>query len=97
MPGRSRADAELGRLADLLDQHRLRLLWGPVRHGAGNNIAAYFLEPAGSVVEYYADMEQILEEGTFQPRTWQSTDPRWYTLWTAGRPAGFRDHGLWPV
>jgi catechol 2,3-dioxygenase len=36
------SDAELGRLADLLDQHRLRLLWGPVRHGAGNNIAAYF-------------------------------------------------------
>jgi catechol-2,3-dioxygenase len=89
--------AELGRIADLLDEHRLTLLWGPVRHGAGNNIAVYFLEPAGSVVEYYADMEQILEEGTFQPRTWQSTDPRWYSLWSAGRPEGFRDHGLWPV
>jgi catechol 2,3-dioxygenase len=88
---------ELGRLADLLGEQRRRLLWGPIRHGVGNNIAAYFLEPAGSVVEYYADMEHIYDEATFQPRVWDADDPWWWSRWAQQRPDGFRDHGLVPV
>jgi catechol 2,3-dioxygenase-like lactoylglutathione lyase family enzyme len=87
---------DLGRLGDLLDEQGSRLIWGPLRHGAGNNIAAYFVEPAGSVVEYYTDMEHIYDEGTFRPRTWDSADSRWYSRWSAGRPQGFRDFGLTP-
>lgn len=86
--------AELGRLGDLLDDRRERLLWGPVRHGAGNNIAAYFKDPAGAVVEYYTDMEHIFDDG-FVPRTW--TDDRWFTRWAPDRPADFRSHGLPPA
>jgi catechol 2,3-dioxygenase len=88
--------AELGRLGDLLDEQGRHLVWGPLRHGAGDNIAAYFVEPAGSVVEYYADMEHIYDEGSFRPRTWDSSDPRWYSRWSPGRPEGFRDFGLTP-
>jgi catechol-2,3-dioxygenase len=87
---------ELGRLGDVLDEQGQRLVWGPLRHGAGNNIAAYFVEPAGSVVEYYADMEHILDEGSFAPRTWDGNDPGWYSRWSPGRPEGFRAHGLAP-
>jgi catechol 2,3-dioxygenase len=89
--------ADLGRLGDLLDEHGLSLLWGPLRHGAGNNIAAYFAEPAGTVVEYYTDMEHIYDEAAFTPRTWDAADSRWYALWARGRPEGFRDHGLGPA
>ena len=87
---------ELGRLADVLGEQRRRLLWGPIRHGVGNNIAAYFLEPAGSVVEYYTDMEHIYDDATFTPRTWDADDPWWWSRWAEQRPDGFRDHGLAP-
>jgi len=88
--------ADLGRLGDVLDERGERLLWGPVRHGAGRNIAAYFAEPAGSVVELYTDMEMFLDEATFRPRTWDGSDPGWYTRWAPGRPEGFRAYGVAP-
>ncbi|MCW3000719.1 MAG: hypothetical protein JWQ20_17 [Conexibacter sp.] len=88
---------ELSRLADLLDEHGIPLLWGPLRHGAGNNIAAYFAEPAGTVVELYADMEHIYDESSFEPRTWDAEDRRWYSRWSPGRPADFRSWGLAPA
>ena len=88
--------AELGRLGDVLGGQRRRVLWGPVRHTVGNNIAVYFLGSAGAVVEYYADMEHIYDEGSFQPRVWSADDPWWYSMWAEERPAGFRDHGLVP-
>jgi catechol-2,3-dioxygenase len=88
--------AELGRLADLLGQHRRRPLWGPIRHGVGENIAVYFLEPAGSVVEYYADMEHIYDEASFVPRAHDADDSWWWSVWAEQRPDGFRDHGLRP-
>lgn len=87
---------EVGRLADLLGEQGRRLLWGPIRHGVGNNIAAYFLEPAGSVVEYYADMEHIYDEGSFEPRAWDAENSWWWSRWAEQRPPGFRDHGLVP-
>jgi catechol-2,3-dioxygenase len=89
--------ADLGRLADLLDEQRIDLLWGPLRHGAGNNVAAYFAEPAGTVVEFYADMEHIYDEASFVPRTWDADDKRWYSRWSPGRPADFRSFGLKPA
>jgi catechol 2,3-dioxygenase-like lactoylglutathione lyase family enzyme len=89
--------ADLGRLGDVLAGQRRRLLWGPVRHGVGENIAAYYLEPTGSVVELYADMEHIYDEGSFAPRRWEADDPWWYSQWAEERPAGFREHGLVPV
>lgn len=88
--------AELGRLGDLLGEQRRRLLWGPLRHNVGNNIAAYFLGPAGSVVEYYADMEHIYDEATFTPREWDADDSWWWSLWAALRPDDFRTYGLSP-
>ncbi len=50
---------DLGDLADRLDRVGRHLIWGPVRHGAGHNIAAYYVEPSGAVVELYTDLEKI--------------------------------------
>lgn len=33
--------------------------WGPGRHGPGNNLFNYFIDPFGVVIEYTADVEQI--------------------------------------
>jgi catechol 2,3-dioxygenase len=33
--------------------------WGPGRHGPGNNTFNYFIGPAGFVIEYTADVEQV--------------------------------------
>jgi catechol 2,3-dioxygenase len=51
--------------------------WGPGRHGPGDNVFNYFIDPFGIVIEYTAEVEQI-DEG-YQP----GTPSRW--TWPAGR------------
>lgn len=34
-------------------------IWGPGRHGPGNNIFTYYQDPAGTTIEYYAELEQV--------------------------------------
>jgi catechol 2,3-dioxygenase len=40
--------------------------WGPGRHGPGNNLFNYFIDPFGIVIEYTAEVEQVDE--SYQPR-----------------------------
>lgn len=88
--------AELGRIADRLDQAGRRLLWGPVRHGAGHNIAIYFEDVTGCVIEVYCDLEQIYDDDRPAVR-WADDDPRWYNRWSDYRPDDFRRFGVMPV
>jgi len=44
-----------GRMVD----HHFPIGWGPGRHGPGNNVFAYFVDPFGFVVEYTADVLQV--------------------------------------
>uniref|UniRef100_UPI0035CA5F47 VOC family protein n=1 Tax=uncultured Sphingomonas sp. TaxID=158754 RepID=UPI0035CA5F47 len=46
-----------GRLVD----HQIPIGWGPGRHGPGNNVFAYFVDPFGFVIEYTADVLQVDE------------------------------------
>lgn len=51
--------------------------WGPGRHGPGNNVFAYFVDPFGFVVEYTADVLQV--DGDYpvgRPEDW---------VWPTGR------------
>lgn len=89
--------ADLARLGDILDDHGRHLLWGPVRHGVGKNIAAYFVEESNLVVEYYCNMQHIYDDAGFVPGHWERDDPRFYSLWSRTDLEGFRDHGLGPV
>lgn len=51
--------------------------WGPGRHGPGNNSFNYFVGPAGFVIEYTADVEQIDDNYPVRgPEDWK---------WPAGR------------
>lgn len=45
--------------------------WGVGRHGPGNNIFAYFIDPAGYVIEYTAEVEQVDDSyRTGMPEDW---------------------------
>jgi len=44
-----------GRLVD----HGVPIGWGPGRHGPGDNVFAYFVDPFGFVIEYTAEVLQV--------------------------------------
>jgi catechol-2,3-dioxygenase len=54
--------AHLEQLADRFARRGHRLVWGPGRHGPGNNIFAYLEDPDGSLIEIYCDLIQIENE-----------------------------------
>jgi catechol 2,3-dioxygenase len=85
---------ELGRLGDLLDSQGRCFLWGPGRHGAGDNIFTYHHDPAGAIVEYYADMERIYDDASRPPRHWDLADRRAANLWGASFTPEFIEDGL---
>lgn len=69
-----------------LGQAGIRPLWGPGRHGPGNNTFAYFSDPAGLVPEFTSEVEQI-EEDDYLPRVWNRVADQ-SDLWgTAGAPS----------
>ncbi|ULP41605.1 VOC family protein [Mycobacterium lentiflavum] len=78
-------------------------IWGPGRHSAGDNPFAYFLDPANNVVEYTTELEEIVDEDTWQPRVFAGTAEAMDQWGTAGSvheqmiPAMFNepDTGLW--
>lgn len=87
---------DLSRLADRLARRGSRLLWGPVRHGAGDNIAVYYEEPTGAVIELYTDMEHIYDRER-PARFWEENDMWWLNQWDGQFPAGAMDFGIPPV
>jgi catechol 2,3-dioxygenase len=78
--------ATLGALGDVLARNGGRFIWGPGRHGAGQNIYTYHFDPAGAIVEYCADMYQVWDEATYEPGHWSLEDPRFANLWGPGPP-----------
>jgi catechol 2,3-dioxygenase len=61
----------LMRGAGRLRQHGFDIAWGVGRHGPGNNVFSYFVEPNGFVTEYTAEVEQV--DDTYVPH-----DPKWW-------------------
>ncbi|MEU0987304.1 VOC family protein [Streptomyces sp. NPDC005953] len=56
-------------------------LWGPGRHGAGDNTYSYFQEPSsGFVMEYTTELIQIDEEHGWTPKVW-GTSPQEQDQW----------------
>ncbi|MFE2042811.1 VOC family protein [Streptomyces sp. NPDC059477] len=84
-----------------LRHHGITPLWGPGRHGPGDNTFSYFADPAGLVCEYTSDVAQIVED-QWLCRVWRRV-PELSDLWgTAGPPsyqarghmAGSEDRGV---
>ncbi len=47
----------IGRMRDA----GFEMIWGPGRHGPGNNVFGYFISPFGSVIEYTAEVSEVDE------------------------------------
>jgi catechol 2,3-dioxygenase len=79
----------LMRGAGRMKQNGFNIEWGVGRHGPGNNVFSYFVEPNGFVTEYTADVEQV-DEATYLPhdaaywRTFPGRPCRWNM---AGHPS----------
>lgn len=72
---------------DVLKRHGYECLWGPGRHGPGDNTFAYFVDPAGHIVEYTAEVQQILDEVAWakKKKVWRAHEAADVTG-TAGPP-----------
>ena len=86
-----------------LIRHGNKPLWGPGRHGAGDNTFTYFLDPNGNVVEYTTELEKVIDDEAWVPRRFEAT-PEAADQWGTGGlitdamiPAMFNDpdKGLW--
>jgi catechol 2,3-dioxygenase-like lactoylglutathione lyase family enzyme len=65
---------EVGRGAqDMLAEHPERHVWGLGRHWIGSNYFYYLRDPAGNFTEYYADMDEILDDQLWEPGIWDIT------------------------
>ncbi|WP_068672075.1 VOC family protein [Oceanobacillus sp. Castelsardo] len=64
------------RSLDILAKNNIPVVWGPTRHTAGHNIAAYHHDPDGNLVELFIDMDQLIPGlGYFNPRPWHEEFP----------------------
>lgn len=60
----------MGRICDRLNARGQKLIWGPSRHGPGNNLFIYFHDPAGAMIEVCGDIAQMPPDGDYQARQW---------------------------
>lgn len=60
----------MGRICDRLAARGRGLIWGPSRHGPGNNLFVYFHDPAGAMIEVCAEIAQMPPAGDYIARQW---------------------------
>ena len=62
----------LMRGAGRLRKNGYEIMWGVGRHGPGNNVFSYFVEPNGFVTEYTTEVDQVDD-------SYVSHDAKWWT------------------
>src|SRR5947209_12075083 len=64
---------ELLHWADYLSRHQIPVLWGPGRHGAGNDLFLRFADPEGIHIELSTELQQYYDQDvTTPPRLWHT-------------------------
>jgi len=78
-----RDSSHMHRACDLFGRNRIRILWGPVRHGPGHNVAVYHRNPDGQIVELFFDLDRMTDEelGYFEPQPWHRDRPQRPKVW----------------
>lgn len=64
--------------------------WGPGRHGPGNNVFCYFVDPDGFAIEYTTDMEQVDDSYRAHDAVYWSSFPRRPCRWGVARKPSVR-------
>jgi catechol 2,3-dioxygenase len=78
--------AVLAQLGEVLFKNGSRFIWGPGRHGAGENLFTYHFDPAGCIVEYYADIYHVLDDAAYEPGHWKLEEGKFENKWGPGAP-----------
>jgi catechol 2,3-dioxygenase-like lactoylglutathione lyase family enzyme len=89
--------AHMGLACETLGRHKRPIVWGPLRHGIGHNIAIYHRDPDDHIIEFYTEMDQMKHEelGYFDPRPWHEDHPQRPKVWN--RDAGAMIWGVPPA
>jgi len=93
--------AELQRSCDFLARNGIQLVWGPIRHVVGHNVAAYHRNPDDQRVELFCELDVMRDEalGYFEPRPWHEDFPQRPKVWPADTLRaywGFGSFGTFP-
>ncbi|MDI6028589.1 VOC family protein [Corticibacterium sp. UT-5YL-CI-8] len=80
------------RLGDVLDASDRRLIWGPGRHGAGDNLFAYYLDSSGFMVETTSEMEYIADPNRPEKVTGDLSNYKVVNRWGALPPQEWIEH-----
>jgi catechol-2,3-dioxygenase len=93
--------AELQRSCDYLARNGIQLVWGPIRHVVGHNVAAYHRNPDEQRIELFCEMDVMRDEalGYFEPRPWHEDFPQRSKVWPADTLRaywGFGSFGTFP-
>ncbi|MBV8239678.1 MAG: VOC family protein [Hyphomicrobiales bacterium] len=72
---------------EVMGQKQIPIIWGPLRHGPGHNVATYHRNQDEQVVEFFCELDQMKDEelGYFEPRPWHRDTPQRPKLWTPGK------------
>ncbi|MDF2120007.1 VOC family protein [Roseiarcaceae bacterium H3SJ34-1] len=93
--------SELHRACEVLAKHKIHLVWGPLRHVVGHNVAAYHRNADGVRVEMFCEMDLMKDEelGYWEPRPWHEEMPLRPKRWpkdTLRSAWGFGSFGTFP-
>ena len=93
--------AEIQRSCEVFRRNEYQLVWGPLRHVVGHNIAAYHRNPDDVRVEIFCEMDLMKDEalGWWEPRPWHEEFPLRPRTWPADTwrsQWGFGSFGTFP-
>lgn len=71
---------------DYLGEQDVEVVWGPGRHGPGNNLFIFTIDPDGNRIEYSAEMEKFHDRFvSYSKRVWKN-QRQTLNLWGPGAP-----------
>jgi len=79
--------AQIQTACDFLGGKNIKLIWGPGRHGPGHNLYTYHRNPDDQIIELFAELDKMLDEGLgyFEPRPWHRDRPQKPKVWEQPR------------
>ncbi|MEW6257963.1 MAG: VOC family protein [Pseudomonadota bacterium] len=86
---------EVRTACDWLARHKIKVTWGPGRHGPGHNIFLYHRNPQGQLVELFTELDTMSDEGSgvFDPKPWHVDTPQRPKVWRAAEAANLWGDG----
>jgi hypothetical protein len=75
--------AQLVASCEVLGRNAITILWEPLRHGPGHNIATYHRDAGGQIIELFTELDRMSDEdlGYFDPKPLHRNRPQFPMVW----------------